>query len=115
MVNEVINAVIALVENRPKDAREILRNSKVSSSALQIRLSSAIYVSEQKAIVKTLKDILASSLRVDIKKEIKKTTPAQEEAFIQGITYVEELIDREIRVSESSLKVTPGSHPESEV
>ncbi len=102
-MNTLINAVIALVEGRPKDAREMLRSPAMrvsSSSEVQIRLAKAIRQREDEAVVKAMKATLQITLRVDVKAEAKRLNTtwdeSHEEAFLHGMAYVEEILDEHI-------------------
>jgi hypothetical protein len=95
--NKLINAVIALVEDRPKDAREMLRSPemRVSVGEVQNRLFTAIRKREVQAQVAILKQILSTTLRLEIH------TGPEEEAYAKGIADVEEIIDHVISELES--------------
>lgn len=100
MSNKLINAVIALVEDRSSDAREMLRSPelKISISEVQGRLGTAIVKRENAAAIKILKDVLNKTLRIDVEKSV---GDANREAFIQGVSQVEEIIDNVISTLES--------------
>lgn len=99
MTNKVINAVIALVENRPQDAKEMLRSPemRISASELQLRLDTALRKREERAIEKELKTILRHSLRLDISKleneEHETLSPKEVDAYVRGVAYVESILE----------------------
>ena len=92
--NKLINAVIALVEDRPADAREMLRSPelKVSASEVQQRLFTALRERETAARVDSLKDVLLTSLRIDAD-TIERDDPKHREAFLRGVTAVEKIVE----------------------
>jgi hypothetical protein len=96
---KLVNAVIALVEERAADAREMMRSPemRVSSSELQIRLAKALQTREDTAITKTLKSILRVSLTADAQYTAKKLgftwDSDNEEAFLQGVVWVETIVE----------------------
>jgi len=89
MYNEVINAVIALIEDRPHNARQILRapGVNVPISAVQARLNVAVENREKKAKIEVLKEVLRRSLRAQPKE--KETS----EAFFEGVSHVESIAE----------------------
>lgn len=97
--NTLINAVLALVEERPSDAREMLRSPemRVSSNEVQVRLAKALQTREDAAVTRILKSILRVSLRADSKAAAKsldqKWDTSHEEAFLQGVAFVESIIE----------------------
>lgn len=91
--NKLINAVIALVEKRPADAREMLRSpemKQISSSEVQQRLACAVLKRERAAQVMVLKQVLNDSLRIEVTQAV-SADPA--EAYLQGVAAVEKIID----------------------
>lgn len=85
--NKVINAVVALIEDRPKVAREILRGPEVNLSTSELigRVYTALQDRERKAAIEALKNVLRSSMRV--------THPTQDETFFVGVATVEGIIE----------------------
>lgn len=99
MDSNVINAVVALVENRPKDAREILRSPgmKISSTELQARLERSLVKREREAIAAAMKDVLKRTLRVNVKAALgEKYNESLEESYLQGVAFVESILDEYI-------------------
>lgn len=107
--NKLINAVIALVEDRPEVAKEMLRSPemRLSSTEVQGRLSRALEERESKAIVAAMKSVLRLSLRADpsvaAEAEGIKWDPLMEwahkthdEAFYHGVAFVERLLEEYI-------------------
>jgi 16S rRNA C967 or C1407 C5-methylase (RsmB/RsmF family) len=109
--NKLINAVIALVEDRPEVAKEMLRSPemRLSSTEVQGRLARALEEREAKAIVAAMKSVLRLSLRADPavaaeEEGIEWTAPQEEdserkihdEAFYQGVAFVERLLEEYI-------------------
>jgi len=94
MSNTLINGVIALIENRPKDARTILRSPelKVPIGEVQTRLAIAIEKREKAAKIEALECILNTSLRVDVGVLFPKFTDSEKEGFVAGITHLENII-----------------------
>lgn len=97
MSNKVINAVIALIEDRPSAAREMLRSPelKVSINEVQNRLFDAVRRREARAKVEALKDVLRTSLRLDPSNRGFQSD-AEREAFILGISAVETIVENAI-------------------
>lgn len=99
MSSKVINAVIALIEDRPQDAKEMLRSPelKVSSSELQSKLFSSLRKRENAAAAKALKDVLRSTLSVDadlLPILLKRAcTEEEKEAFLLGICHAEDVVE----------------------
>lgn len=87
-INTLLNSVIALLENRPKDAREMLREGVREDGAVLTRLMTAIRKRETAAQVRVLKQVLTDSLRID--------SGAADEAYLQGVEKVEGIIDEYI-------------------
>lgn len=102
MSNQVINAVIALVEDRAKDAREMLRSpgSKIDIGEVQTRLAIALNERVSKAQIEVLKRALRSSLHLDPSVEIPKSDE-EREAYLLGVSHVEGIIDDIIEELES--------------
>lgn len=94
MNNTLINGVIALIENRPKDARVILRSPelKIPIGEVQSRLASAIEKREKLAQIEALERILNTSLRIDVELTHPKFSDPEKEGFVAGITYLENII-----------------------
>lgn len=97
--NNIINAVLALVEDRPKDAREILRgpDCRISSPELLTRLYTSLANRENKAIRSVISTVLQDTLKVNAKDVSDKLgvewDEREEEAFLQGVVYVERILD----------------------
>lgn len=102
MSNALINAVIALIENRPKDARAMLRSPelKVPVSELQMRLATALDKREKKAQLEVLQRVLQTTLRIDINL-LSDWTDEQREQYLEGVADVETIIDNIITGLES--------------
>lgn len=97
--NRIINAIIALIEDRTDEAKEMLRSPemRVSSSDIQGRLGAAIDFRESKATTFAMKTVLYKSLRADPKDEARrnnlKWNSSHEEAYFLGISHVESIIE----------------------
>lgn len=92
--NKLINAVIALIEDRPADARKMLRSpeAKFSIGDVQNRLFVAVKNRENVAMVSILKNVLRASLRID--SDIPDLATAhQREAFLMGVAAVEQIVE----------------------
>ena len=107
--NKLLNAVIALVEDRPDVAKEMLRSPemRMSSTEVQGRLSRALAEREAKAIVSAMKSVLRLSLRADpaVAAEaqgiewddsMEWAHRVHDEAFYQGVSFVEKLLEEYI-------------------
>lgn len=94
--NTLLNALVALLEDRPEGAREMLRSPEMnaSPSAIMARLESAIEARERKAKIEVLKQVLQKTLRLDPPSENK-------EDFLWGVDIVETIIDDLILALES--------------
>jgi len=114
--NKLINAVLALVEDRPKEAREMLRSPeiKVSVGEVQARLSSAIRKRENKAKVEVLKQVLNKTLRIDMSL-VHDLSDGQKEKYLQGVAYVEEVIDNIIEDLDPKPNLLPGPYSPNQV
>ena len=90
--NKLINAVIALVEDRSEAAKEMLRSPemRLSSTEVQVRLEKALREREAKAVTEAMKSVLRVSLRADPGDTLSGT---EVEAFYQGVTFVEHLLE----------------------
>lgn len=95
--NNLLNAVIALVEDRPADAREMLRNpdTKIPVGEVQSRIFQAVKNREDSAQKSILKDVLRTSLRIDANKPKAKVdwSEDQREAFLMGVAAVEQIVE----------------------
>jgi hypothetical protein len=93
-MNKLLNAVIALLEDRPEDAREMLRSPEVkaagSISQVKLRLFAAVYKQNANFAKKILRGILCDTLRLEPKQG------QDAETFLSGIVAVEDLIAAEI-------------------
>lgn len=100
--NKIINALIAFIEGRTSEAKEMLRSPemRVSSSDVQGRLEAALDFRVSRQTIHTIKDVLHRSLRVDPKEEAArlklKWTTSHEDAFYTGVNYVESLLEEYI-------------------
>ncbi len=114
--NKLINAMVALVEERPKDVREMLRSPelKLSVGEVQSRLASAIRKRENKAKVSVLKQVLNETIRIDMSLTV-AWSPQQRESYLQGVAYVEEVIDDLIEDLDPKPQVLPGPYPQNQV
>ena len=67
MSNKLVNAVIALVENNSKVAREMLRSPelKIPIGEVQSRLYDSLTKREKKAQIEALMSVLSTSLRIE--------------------------------------------------
>jgi hypothetical protein len=95
MSNRLINAVIALVEDRPTDAREMLRSPElaISVTELQMRLHNAIHRRERAAAITQLKQALLASLTYQPPESY---SDKEKEAYFAGINRLETWIDERI-------------------
>lgn len=110
MSNKLINAIIAMIEDRPSIAREILRSPELNIpiGEVQARLSKALTKIEGKAIVQILKNIVSESLRLDPKETSTIDTPEKTKDFLLGVIAVEEIIDRYIDIFEPEAVAQPS-------
>lgn len=94
MSNILINSIIALIEERPQDAREMLRGPdlKISITDVQTRLDTAIYNREREATKIALKQIMNISARIDVDKLNPNMSIEERDAFVEGITHLENII-----------------------
>lgn len=97
--NTLINAVIAIIEDKPQTAREMLRSPemRISSSELSARVYKALHKRSRNSTTQAMLCILRETLRVDVKARAEKLgltwDESHEEAFLQGVAYVESYID----------------------
>lgn len=99
MSNKLINAVIALIEDRPEDARAMLRSPEVkdlSVSEVQGKLYAALDVIKDHAVKKALRDVLNHTIKLG-QKDGRKIPEDSYEAYVQGIVEVENIIDSHIK------------------
>lgn len=107
--NKLINSVIALVEDRPEVAKEMLRSPemRLSSTEVQGRLARALAEREAKVIVAAMKSVLRLSLRADPADAIEASEfdlgesdsfvrKVHSEAFYHGVSFVEQLLEEYI-------------------
>lgn len=100
MSNKLLNAMLALVENRPEAARAILRSpdmKNTSISEVQIRLYALIDKIKADAAKSALRDIMQRSLRITIDSE----NEADAELIMTGVVTVETLLEEAIAKLES--------------
>lgn len=92
MSSKLINAVIALIEERPWDAREMLRSPemKLPIGEVQAKVLSAVANRERIAQLKSLKAILGKSLQLQAPR---KASEAEAESFLQGVAALEDIIE----------------------
>lgn len=90
MSNVLVNAIIALIEEDSKKAREILRSSelKMPIGEVQARLFSALRKRDAKAQIVILKKVLTESIKVE-----PSADQNDKEVYFQGVTRVEAIID----------------------
>lgn len=88
-----------MVEDRPKEAREMLRSPemRVSSTDVQIRLAEAVAKRECKATTLALRSVLRVALRAN-PQDIAKASgliwdASHEEAFLHGVAFVENILE----------------------
>ena len=83
--NKVLNAVIALIENRPEVAKELLRSPEmsISVSEVTVRLNYALDDSRDKAIVEVLRKILRKTL----------VLTSDNPSYMQAVVDVEKIIE----------------------
>lgn len=95
--NKLLNAVIALIEDRPSDARDMLRSPemKIPIGEVQGRVFEALDKRAHLSQIDALKSILRSSLRIDADKPKGKVnwSDEQREAYLMGVAAVECIIE----------------------
>lgn len=102
--NALLNSLIALIEERSKDAREFLRASssqKLNVGEVYTRLSQALTKSNKRAQIKALKNTLSESLRTN--NPPGEWSESAKEAYYKGVTDMEETIDVFIEQLESEI------------
>lgn len=101
MLNKLINVVIALVEDRPEDARGMIRSPEMkdtSISELKVRLYASLDKNRDEAAREALRDVLRLTAKLGTGIESGEKFPTDPyEAYVHGITIVEELVDVLIR------------------
>lgn len=106
--NTLLNAVIALLEDRPKDARAMLREpgTKFPEGEVLIRLMAAIRKRETTAQVRVLKLVLTESLRIDhaaLAAAPDGDTVGEDDLVLLGVATVEKIIDEYIVSLDSNI------------
>lgn len=100
MSKTLINAVIALIDERPADAREMLRSPEmrsVSPNEVHSRLHVAIKDREIKAQVAILKRVLSTALRINAVEATEHHSDLDaDELYLMGVAEVERIIDEAI-------------------
>jgi hypothetical protein len=97
-MNKLLNALLALIENRPQVARELLRSPELKINSLSdivARINSAIVTANTKYNELVLKSILRESLSIEIP-EITDANRQYVDAFVAGVTAVEEIIEERL-------------------
>lgn len=100
--NTIANAVLALVENRPEDARSIVRSSSLGEKSspfftIQDRLHNALAEREKQYARRLLKVILVKSMRLECPFEGILYDGKDEESFLKGVKTVEDIIEDELK------------------
>lgn len=97
MFNKLLNAVIALVENKPEVARTLLRSPDMkgaSISEVQSRLYDALDKIKAEAARAALRGVMQRSLRLSVLKG--DTVEEEAEVFMTGVVAVETLLEEAI-------------------
>lgn len=90
-VSRYWNAAIALIEDNPSGAREILREAGVEDpGALQSRLYRAVGKTREEAVNNFCLDMLRESLRVVVPEGMDR------ESFYQGVRTVEKILEEQL-------------------
>jgi len=109
--NKLINAVIAMVEDRTQDAREMLRSPEMRSIPLgevHSRLSKSLRDRETKAQIAILKQVLGSSLHINATEATEHHSDLEpEELYLMGVVEMERVIDNAIAELESQILSRP--------
>jgi len=89
-ITRAFNACIAIIEGRPQDAREMLREEPLPEgiSPVYSRLMKAVDGKANKLIHEQLLNLLMATLRLE-----PATTGERPEGYYQGVRDVEELIE----------------------
>ena len=100
MNNDLMNAIVAIVEDRPADARSILRSNP---GAIQARLYHALDTRQNKFAAKELRAILLTTLRLEHKPFVETVSVDKIEqdfaelGFYGGIQAVEHAIEERLK------------------
>lgn len=89
-IARAFNAAIAIIEGRPKDAREMLREEPVAEGigTLHSRFMDSVNYSNARAVSDVLHNILTSALRIEPDKDIN-----DRESFYKGVIAVEAILE----------------------
>lgn len=106
-MNKLLNAMIALIENRPEVARTLLRSPDMKAFSIgevQSRLHAALDRAKAGAIIEALRQVMHQSLRLTGTLD-PGATEQQQEAFLKGVAAVESILEHYIE--DTKLEVLP--------
>lgn len=86
-ISKVWNAAIAIIEERPADAREILRQEEIPTGPLQARLISAVRAVASDSSLNALMKVLQTTLRLEPQQGVDKAS------YYQGVADAEKVVE----------------------
>ena len=101
-IARVLNAAIAIIEDRFPDAREMLRGEEVdpeyNAGVLQSRLYSALETRSNRSVLDSLHLILREALRLAPPKEVDR------ESYYRGVSDLETVIEGHVKCLEPGME-----------
>ena len=120
MSNKLVNAVIALVEDNSRVAREMLRSPelKLPIGEVQSRLYTSLLKRDKKAQVEALKSVLLESLRIEPSKPLTGTdstsaapwSDKEKEIYFMGVARMESIVEE--LIEKLTAEISPGRGPQ---
>jgi len=93
MVTSILNVAIAMIENRPREARHMMEELPLDEcrhlSRLQGRLHNSVESVKQRAVAGELRSLLMETMKIHLPDE-------NTEAFLEGVTAVEQILEKRL-------------------
>lgn len=107
-IARAFNAAVAIIEGRPKDAREMLREEPLSEGmgTIYTRLQASVTKAQCRAVLKELNALLMNTLRLEPNVPGSINPDVAREAYYEGVRAVETLIEELV----DEYEWTYGSH-----
>jgi hypothetical protein len=98
MDNTTLNGVVAIIEERPEDAKAILGDTldRTSRATITARLYRSLEVRDLATKERLLRRLLMESLKIKFPEE-DLVESVEQEAFFMGVKAVEDLIEKTIK------------------